>query len=80
MLAYCPYDILIWIFRECTAPSTGNPNDAIHGALVDILYYFYTILGKGDVNGNYNIDVMNYIFSEMYDSTLKEHPLPMHPI
>jgi hypothetical protein len=54
------------MFRASIAPQAGNL-DAIHGGLVNLLVYSYHIYCQGEAATLEPLDVMNYIYKEMYE-------------
>ena len=73
------YDILLRMFRESIAPSAGN-NDAIRGGLVNLLHFAHETATQGTLRPNANpVDVMDYIFNEMYDSMINKKVPPYAP-
>jgi hypothetical protein len=69
------YDLLVRIFRENIAPSGGN-NDAIRSSLVDLLIYSHGCATSTDPNADFTLDVMDFIFNEMYDAMVSRGSLP----
>ena len=64
-----------------TAPSGGN-NDNIVAPLTNLLCLAQEIAGRNeedDVQENYQVDVMDYIFNEMQDSMVSCLTIPYAP-
>jgi hypothetical protein len=72
------YDLLVRIFRENIALSGGN-NDAIRSSLVDLLIYSHDCATSTDPNADFSLDVMDFIFNEMYDAMVSRGSLPYAP-
>jgi hypothetical protein len=72
------YDLLVHIFRENIAPSGGN-NDAIRGSLVDLLIFAHDCATSTDPDEDFSLDVMDFIFNEMFDSMVSQGSLPYAP-
>jgi hypothetical protein len=73
------YDLLVHIFRENIAPSGGN-NDAVHGSLVDLLIFAHECAKSTDPDTYFSLDVMDFIFNEMFDAMVSRGSLPMLPL
>jgi hypothetical protein len=65
------YDLLVRIFRENIAPSGGN-NDAIRSSLVDLLIFAHGCAQSTDPNVDFSLDVMDFIFNEMFDAMVSK--------
>jgi hypothetical protein len=63
------YNILIRLFRENIAPSVGNL-DAIRGGLINLLSYSHEVFVSGKEADVEPIDVMDFIYKEMYDTVI----------
>jgi len=73
------YDILLRMFRHSIAPSGGN-NDEIRGGLVNLMVYAHEVLMEDDPEPNsFPIDVMDFIFNEMYDAVMGRKVPPYAP-
>jgi hypothetical protein len=72
------YDLLVRIFRENIAPSGGN-NDAVRGSLVDLLIFAHWCAKSTNPNADFSLDVMDFIFNEMYDAMVSKGSLPYAP-
>ena len=73
------YDILVCMFLESIAPSGGN-NYAIRGGLVNLLYHAYEAATQGTLRPNGRpVDVMDYIFHDMYDAMIHKKVPPYAP-
>jgi hypothetical protein len=63
------YNILLCLFRENIAPSAGNL-DAICGDLVNLLAYSHEVFVSGEEVEVDPMDVMDFIYKEMYDTVI----------
>jgi hypothetical protein len=72
------YDLLVRIFRENIAPS-GDNNDAIRSSLVDLLIFAHGCAQSTDPNADFSLDVMDFIFNEMFDAMVSKGSLPYAP-
>jgi hypothetical protein len=63
------YNILICLFRENISPSAGNL-DAIRGGLVNLLANLHEVFVSGKQAEVEPIDVMDFIYKEMYDTMI----------
>jgi hypothetical protein len=72
------YDLLVRIFRENIAPSGGN-NDAICGSLVDLLIFAHECAESTDPNTDFSLDMMDFIFNEIFDAMVSKGSLPYAP-
>jgi hypothetical protein len=72
------YDLLVRVFRENIAPSGGN-NDAICGSLVDLLIFAHECAESTDPNADFSLDVMDFIFNEIFDAMVSKGSLPYAP-
>jgi hypothetical protein len=61
------YDQLVCIFRENIAPSGGN-NDAIRTSLVDLLFLAHECATSSDLDEDFTLDVMDFIYHEIKDA------------
>jgi hypothetical protein len=59
-------NVLLNIFRAYVTPQAGKI-DAIRGALVNLLAYSHEVYCKGETADIEPLDVMDYIYKEMYD-------------
>jgi hypothetical protein len=73
------YDLLMRIFRANIAPSGGN-NDAIRGALVDLLLFAHECAESTDPNADFSLNVMDFSFNEMFDAMVSKGSLPYAPL
>jgi hypothetical protein len=71
------YNILIRLFRENIAPSVGNL-DAIHGGLVNLLAYSHEVFVSGKEVEVDPINVMDFIYKEMYDTVITKRKTPVY--
>jgi hypothetical protein len=72
------YDMLVRIFRKNIAPSGGN-NDAIRASLVDLLIYAHECAESTDPNTDFCLDVMDFIYNEMFHAMINKGSLPYAP-
>lgn len=72
------YAILVRFFRENIAPSGGN-NDAIRTSLVELLHHAYECSINEDPTKSFKIDVMDFIFQEMWYAMLNWKRPPYAP-
>ena len=72
------YDLLVRIFRENIAPSGGN-NDSLRGTLVDLLLLAHEVATSEDLDQDYSLDVMDYIYHEMFDAMINRYSMPYAP-
>jgi hypothetical protein len=72
------YDQLLRFFRATIAPSGGN-NDALRGALVDLLCLSCECAQDGDETKDFTVDVMDYIFHEIFDAMVSRTSMPYAP-
>lgn len=72
------YDQLVRIFRANIAPSGGN-NDAIHTCLINLLCLAQEIAESEDLDEDFTIDVMDFIYHEMYEAMIGGITIPYAP-
>jgi len=73
------YDILLRMFRHTIAPSGGNNNE-IRGGLVNLMVYAHNVFMEDDPQENaFPIDVMDFIFHEIYDAVIGRKVPPYAP-
>ena len=65
-------------FRDTIAPSGGN-NDAIRASLVELLYFAHEMAHDERVGQHCNIDVMDFIYREMYEAMVSRTSIPYAP-
>ena len=61
------YGELVKFFRMNIAPSGGN-NDAIRASLINLLYFAYEVANDPNPGPHNKLDVMDYIYKEMFDA------------
>ncbi|KAK1697702.1 hypothetical protein QYE76_014399 [Lolium multiflorum] len=61
------YSQLLRFFRATICPSGGN-NDALRGALVDLMHLSYKCARDVTEERDYTLDVMDFIFHEIHDA------------
>jgi hypothetical protein len=71
------YDLLVRIFWENIAPSGGN-NDTIRASLVDLIYA-HECAKSTDPDTDFPLDVMDFIYNEMFDAMINKGSLPYAP-
>ena len=72
------YGQLVHLMRDNIAPSGGN-NDAIRTSLVELLAHAQECV-ENDVPGkDFRIDVMDFIFNEMYDAMISRGTVTYAP-
>nr|XP_051182106.1 uncharacterized protein LOC127296116 [Lolium perenne] len=72
------YSQLLRFFRATICPSGGN-NDAIRGALVDLMHLSYKCARDGDEVRDYTLDIMDFIFHEIRDAMVSRTTIPYAP-
>jgi hypothetical protein len=72
------YDQLVTLLRDFIAPSGGN-NDAIRSQFVELLYHAHTCAESDNNDGDFAIDVMDFIFHELYDAMVNRKTIPYAP-
>ena len=72
------YNILLRMFRENISPSGGN-NDALRGGLVELMFLAYRCSINENLHANFKLDVMHYIFEDMYEAVMKKKCPPYAP-
>ncbi|KAK1662194.1 hypothetical protein QYE76_050353 [Lolium multiflorum] len=65
-------------FRATICPSGGN-NDALRGALVDLMHLSFKCARDVDEERNYTLDVMDFIFHEIHDAMVSRTTIPYAP-
>ena len=72
------FNILLRMFRENISPSGGN-NDALRGGLVELMFLAYRCSINENLRAKFTLDVMHYIFEDMYEAVLKRKCPPYAP-
>jgi hypothetical protein len=72
------YDQLIRIFRENIAPNGGN-NDAICTLLIDLLFLDHQCATSTDLDEDFTLDVMDFIYYEIKDAIIQRNIVPYAP-
>ncbi|KAK1628162.1 hypothetical protein QYE76_002477 [Lolium multiflorum] len=72
------YSQLLRFFRATICPSGGN-NDALRGALVDLMHLSYKCAHDVTEERDYTLDVMNFIFHEIHDAMVSRTTIPYAP-
>ena len=65
-------------FRDNINPSGGN-NDAIRTSLVNLLLFASQVKADTRAHQDYRLDVMHFIYSEMYDAMVSGTSIPYAP-
>jgi hypothetical protein len=66
------------MFRENISPSGGN-RDTIRSALVELMYLSHLCYESEDLDEDFGLDVMHYIFNEMHDAMISKRTPPYAP-
>ncbi|KAK1692022.1 hypothetical protein QYE76_008719 [Lolium multiflorum] len=72
------YGQLLRFFRATISPSGGN-NDALRGALVDLMHLSLRCARDGNEERDYSLDVMDFIFNEIHDAMVSRTTIPYAP-
>ncbi|KAK1611280.1 hypothetical protein QYE76_034953 [Lolium multiflorum] len=72
------YGQLLRFFRATIAPSGGN-NDALRGALVDLMHLSLKCARDPDEERDYSLDIMDFIFHEIHDAMVSRTTIPYAP-
>ncbi|KAK1647983.1 hypothetical protein QYE76_065788 [Lolium multiflorum] len=72
------YSQLLRFFRATICPSGGN-NDALRGALVDLMHLSYKCARDVTEERDYTLDVMDFIFHEIHDAMVSRTTIPYAP-
>jgi hypothetical protein len=72
------YSQVLRFLRATIAPSGGN-NDALRGALVDLLHLSLKCARDSDEEEGFSLDVMHYIFNEIHDAVVSRTTMPYAP-
>ncbi|KAK1646900.1 hypothetical protein QYE76_064705, partial [Lolium multiflorum] len=72
------YSQLLRFFRATICPSGGN-NDALRGALVDLMHLSYKCARDVNEERDYTLDVMDFIFHEIHDAMVSRTTIPYAP-
>jgi hypothetical protein len=72
------YALLVRIFRENIDPSGGN-NDAIRDVLIELLGHAHDCFTCEDESMDFQIDVMDFIYNEIYNAMIGRNTLPYAP-
>ncbi|KAK1607075.1 hypothetical protein QYE76_030748 [Lolium multiflorum] len=72
------YSQLLRFFRATIAPSGGN-NDAIRGALVDLMHLSFKCARDGNEELDFTLDIMDFIFNEIHDAMVSRTTMPYAP-
>ncbi|KAK1683797.1 hypothetical protein QYE76_044645 [Lolium multiflorum] len=69
---------LLRFFRATISPSGGN-NDALRGALVNLMHLSFRCARDTNGDRDYTIDVMDFIFNEIHDAMVSRTTIPYAP-
>ncbi|KAK1607937.1 hypothetical protein QYE76_031610 [Lolium multiflorum] len=72
------YSQLLRFFRATIAPSGGN-NDAIRGALVDLMHLIFKCARDANEELDFTLDIMDFIFNEIHDAMVSRTTMPYAP-
>jgi hypothetical protein len=72
-------NVLLHIFQASIAPQAGNI-DAIRGAFVNLLAYSHEVYCKGETADVEPLDVMDYIYKEMYECIVNKKTPRVCPV
>ncbi|KAK1627926.1 hypothetical protein QYE76_002241 [Lolium multiflorum] len=72
------YSQLLRFFRATIAPSGGN-NDAIRGALVDLMHLGFKCARDCNEDLDFTLDIMDFIFNEIHDAMVSRTTMPYAP-
>ncbi|KAK1667327.1 hypothetical protein QYE76_055486 [Lolium multiflorum] len=72
------YSQLLRFFRATICPSGGN-NDALRGALVNLMHLSYKCARDVTEERDYTLDVMDFIFHEIHDAMVSRTTIPYAP-
>ncbi|KAK1618092.1 hypothetical protein QYE76_023609 [Lolium multiflorum] len=72
------YGQVLRFLRATIAPS-GENNDALRGALVDLMHLSYKCARDGNEDEDFSLDVMDYIFNEIHDCMVSRTTIPYAP-
>lgn len=72
------YDVLVRILRENIAPSGGN-NDNVVTPLCNLLLHANRIVEDPGSDKDWSVDVMDYIYNEMYEAMTTRVTIPYAP-
>ncbi|KAK1694085.1 hypothetical protein QYE76_010782, partial [Lolium multiflorum] len=72
------YSQLLRFFRATISPSGGN-NDALRGALVNLMHLSFRCARDTNGDCDYTIDVMDFIFNEIHDAMVSRTTIPYAP-
>ncbi|KAK1680347.1 hypothetical protein QYE76_041195 [Lolium multiflorum] len=72
------YSQLLRFFRATICPSGGN-NDALRGALVDLMHLSYKCARDVNEERDYTLDIMDFIFHEIHDAMVSRTTIPYAP-
>ncbi|KAK1605328.1 hypothetical protein QYE76_029001 [Lolium multiflorum] len=73
------YGQVLRFLRATIAPSGGN-NDALRGALVDLLHHNLKCARNNNEDQDLSLDVMDFIFNEIHDTVLSRTTMPYAPV
>ncbi|KAK1649256.1 hypothetical protein QYE76_067061 [Lolium multiflorum] len=72
------YSQVLRFFRATIAP-IGGYNDAIRGALVDLMHLSFKCARDGNEEQDFSLDIMDFIFNEIHDAMVSRTTMPYEP-
>ncbi|KAK1649240.1 hypothetical protein QYE76_067045 [Lolium multiflorum] len=72
------YSQVLRFLRATIAPSGGN-NDALRGALVDLMHLSFKCARDDNEDQDFSLDVMDFIFNEIHDVVVSRTTMPYAP-
>ncbi|KAK1685286.1 hypothetical protein QYE76_046134 [Lolium multiflorum] len=72
------YSQVLRFLRATIAPSGGN-NDALRGALVDLMHLSLKCARNKNEDQDFSLDVMDFIFNEIHDVVVSRTTMPYAP-
>ncbi|KAK1663920.1 hypothetical protein QYE76_052079 [Lolium multiflorum] len=72
------YSQVLRFLRATIAPSGGN-NDALRGALVDLMHLSFKCARDDNEDQDFSLDVMDFIFNEIHDAVVSRTTMPYAP-
>ncbi|KAK1616242.1 hypothetical protein QYE76_021759 [Lolium multiflorum] len=72
------YSQVLRFLRATIAPSGGN-NDALRGALVDLMHLSLKCARNNNEDQDFSLDVMDFIFNEIHDAMVSRTTMPYAP-
>ncbi|KAK1698754.1 hypothetical protein QYE76_015451 [Lolium multiflorum] len=72
------YSQVLRFLRATIAPSGGN-NDALRGALVDLMHLSFKCARDDNEDQDFSLDIMDFIFNEIHDVVVSRTTMPYAP-